>query len=206
MRCPPPLRELLPSRIASNGTNPNGTWTSLFPGRRWWRYRNYHQLEPELDFGPTLARMSGGSAIVDDDGLVELKWQTGLEVDNLGFNIYREEGGQRTRVNKHIIAGSALIAGQGTAMTAGRNYRWRDTTAKPGQAAQYWVEAKDLNGSTLLSGPFSPTYSPGRLDAQPPSATLAMWVALELPVPAKAVYRVHSCKPPRRVKQRSRSA
>jgi hypothetical protein len=116
--------------------------------------------------------MSGGSAIVDDDGMVELKWQTGLEVDNLGFNIYREEGGQRTRVNKHLIAGSALVAGQGTAMTAGRNYRWRDTTARPGQSAQYWVEAKDLNGSTLLSGPFTPAYSPGRLEPQPPSSTL----------------------------------
>ena len=66
-----------------------------------------------LTFGPTLARMSGGSAVVDDDGLVELKWQTGLEVDNLGFNIYREEGGQRTRVNKDIIAGSAINCSPG---------------------------------------------------------------------------------------------
>jgi hypothetical protein len=116
--------------------------------------------------------MWGGSATVDDDGLVELKWQTGYEVDNLGFNIYREEGGQRTRVNKHIIAGSALVAGQGTAMTAGRNYRWPDTTAKPGQSAQYWIEAKDVNGATLLSGPFNPSYSPGRMAPQAPSATL----------------------------------
>jgi peptidase C25-like protein/proprotein convertase P-domain-containing protein len=154
------------------GNNANGTWKLWVQDDTGGDAGTIGSWSLNMTFGPTLARMSGGSATVDDDGLVELKWQTGYEVDNLGFNIYREEGGQRIRVNKHIIAGSALVAGQGTAMTAGRNYRWRDTTAKPGQAAQYWVEAKDLNGSTLLSGPFSPTYSPGRLDPQAPSATL----------------------------------
>jgi hypothetical protein len=155
-----------------NATNPNGTWNLFIRDDSGGDFGSITSWSLNLTFGPTLARMSGGSATVDDDGLVELKWQTGLEVDNLGFNIYREEGGQRVRVNKHIIAGSALIAGQGTAMTAGRNYRFRDTTAKPGQIAQYWVEAKDLNGSTLLSGPFVPAYSPGRMAPQPPSATL----------------------------------
>lgn len=154
------------------GSNPNGTWNLWIQDDVGGDAGSMTSWSLNITFGPTLARMSGGSATVDDDGLVELKWQTGYEVDNLGFNIYREEAGQRTRVNKHIIAGSALIAGQGTAMTAGRNYRWRDTTAKPGQSAQYWIEAKDLNGSTLLSGPFNPAYSPGRLDTQPPSSTL----------------------------------
>src|ERR1044072_6571771 len=62
---------------------------------------------------PTVARMSGGSATVDDDGQVSLKWQTSYEVDNLGFNVYRDEGGQRTRVNKQLIAGSAFLSGRG---------------------------------------------------------------------------------------------
>jgi len=155
-----------------NATNPNGTWNLFIRDDGGGDVGSIGSWSINITFGPTLARMSGGSATVGDDGIVDLKWQTGLEVDNLGFNIYREEGGQRVRVNKHIIAGSALITGQGTAMTAGRNYRWRDTTAKPGQMAQYWVEAKDLNGSTLLSGPFVPTYSPGRMAPQPPSATL----------------------------------
>lgn len=157
---------------AFNGTNANGTWSLYAQDDTGGDSGNMTGWSLNLTFGPTLARMSGGSAIVDDNGLVELKWQTSHEVDNLGFNIYREEGGQRTLVNKQIIAGSALVAGPGTAMTAGRNYRWRDTSAKPGQSAQYWIEAKDLNGSTLLSGPFSPTYSPGRLDTQPSSSTL----------------------------------
>ena len=155
-----------------NGTNANGTWSLYVVDDAGGDGGSIASWSLNLTFGPTLARMSGGSAIVDDAGLVELKWQTGLEVDNLGFNIYREEGGQRTRVNKNIIAGSALIAGHGTAMTAGRNYRWRDTTATPAQSAQYWIEAKDINGSSVLSGPFSPTYSPGRLEPRPPSSTL----------------------------------
>ncbi|HYV04614.1 MAG TPA: hypothetical protein VFB82_08520, partial [Blastocatellia bacterium] len=155
-----------------NGLNVNGTWHLWVLDDTGGDAGSIASWSLNITFGPTLARMFGGSAAVDDNGTVEVKWQTGLEVDNLGFNIYREEGGQRVRINKHIIAGSALIVGQGTAMTAGRNYRFRDTTAKPGQVAQYWVEAKDLNGSTLLSGPFIPAYSPGTLASQPPSGTL----------------------------------
>lgn len=119
---------------------------------------------------PTLARMSSSSATVDDDGLVSLNWKTGYEVDNLGFNVYRDEGGNRTRVNKQIIAGSALLAGQGTAMSAGRNYSWRDNTSNPN--AQYWIESFDLNGTSSWQGPISPVHSPGRSKLDAPSATL----------------------------------
>ena len=155
-----------------NGLNPNGTWHLWVQDDTGGDAGSIGSWSLNITFGPTLARMSGGSATVNNDGIIQLKWQTGLEVDNLGFNIYREEGGQRVRINKHLIAGSALIAGTGTSMTAGRNYRWRDTTATPGQSSQYWVEAMDVNGGSVLSGPFRPTYSPGKLEPQPPSSTL----------------------------------
>ena len=50
------------------------------------------------------------------------------EVDNLGFNIYREQDGERTRVNRQIIAGSALLVGAGTTLRAGRAYAWWDNS------------------------------------------------------------------------------
>lgn len=155
-----------------NGTNANGTWRLWVQDDTGGDAGSIGSWSINITFGPTLARMFGGSAVVDDDGVVELKWQTSHEVDNLGFNIIREVGGQRTRVNKQIIAGSALVAGQGTSMTAGRNYRWRDAAAQPGQQVQYWIEAEDTNGGSLLSGPFIPAYAPGKLTPQPPSSTL----------------------------------
>ncbi len=119
---------------------------------------------------PTLARMSSSSATVDDDSQVSLKWKTGYEVDNLGFNVYRDEGGNRTRVNKQIIAGSAFVAGQGTAMSAGRNYGWRDKPSNPN--TQYWIESIAIDGTSSWEGPISPAYSPGRSKPDAPSATL----------------------------------
>jgi hypothetical protein len=37
-----------------------------------------------------------------------LEWETGHEIDNLGFNLYREENGERTKLNSSFIAGSVL--------------------------------------------------------------------------------------------------
>ena len=55
--------------------------------------------------GPTYVAMVGYSAVEREDGRVVLKWETGQEVNNVGFNIYREAAGQRTRINESLIVG-----------------------------------------------------------------------------------------------------
>jgi hypothetical protein len=105
-------------------------------------------------FGPTLVRLTDFSATQTASG-VALEWETGYEVDNLGFNLYRESDGKRTRVNPSLVGGSALLAGQGTALTAGRTYAWLDS--KGSADAQYYLEDIDLNGKRTLHGPVSPT-------------------------------------------------
>lgn len=81
---------------------------------------------------------------------VELRWRTGYEVDNLGFNVYREVNGARVRVNPALIAGSALLAGR-TILTAGLGYAWLD--AQGANGSQYWLEEVDLNGASRWYGP-----------------------------------------------------
>src|SRR6185369_13904455 len=72
---------------------------------------------------PTAAKFSNetpnnsASATRYDDG-VSIRWRTGVEVDNLGFNVYREDRGKRVRVNSQLIAGSALMVGAGTSLGA----------------------------------------------------------------------------------------
>jgi predicted outer membrane repeat protein len=82
-----------------------------------------------------------------------IEWQTASEVDNLGFNIYRDEDGKRALVNPQIVAGSALLAGSGVTLSSGRSYGWWDPGAT--SRAQYWVEDLDLNGGKTIHGPIA---------------------------------------------------
>lgn len=100
-------------------------------------------------------RLSSLTAIENHGGAL-LRWQTGFEVDNLGFNLYREQRGKRTRLNSNIIAGSALLAGQGTRLTAGQSYSWFDRSGQSKEATQYWLEDIDLDGTRTLHGPLVP--------------------------------------------------
>ena len=102
--------------------------------------------------GPTYVAMIGYSAVQSRDGKLLFQWETGEEVNNLGFNIYRETGGSRTRINESLIIGSGLTARPGTVMTAGRSYVWQaERTAD--DDSSYWIESIDLNGSTVWHGP-----------------------------------------------------
>jgi hypothetical protein len=97
------------------------------------------------------AKLTSFAANVSSDGVL-LHWRTGFEADNLGFNLYREQDGQRTRVNPQIIAGSALMAS--ASLRAGRSYAWLDKSQNGG-GAQYWLEEVDLNGQRVWHGPIA---------------------------------------------------
>ena len=109
--------------------------------------------------GPTATKFSNDGvssaarATRFDDG-VSVRWRTGFETDNLGFNIYRDENGKRLRVNSQLIAGSALMVGAGTSLGAGKSYAWFDS-GPASRSAQYLIEAVDLNGESTWYGPVS---------------------------------------------------
>jgi hypothetical protein len=106
----------------------------------------------------TAVRMASASATRSEKG-VTITWRTGYEVDNLGFDVYREVAGERTRVNSKLIAGSALFVPQGFT-TVGRPYTWTDDSPafdeKDLKDVTYWVEDLDLNGKRTLHGPILP--------------------------------------------------
>lgn len=125
---------------------------------------------------PTLAKLFSFKATAAQ-GKVLLEWQTGFEVDNLGFNLYREQNGERTLVNPSIIAGSALNAGAGVAMTAGRGYAWIDTRGDA--VTSYYLEAIALDGTKVMHGPFVPVQS----SALPKQQQSLMLSQLSVPTP-----------------------
>lgn len=115
---------------------------------------------PTVDFGfvlpPTAVQLASFNAYTDGTS-VTLKWATGGEADNLGFNVYRQAAdGSRVMVNRALIAGSALRSKTNLAASAD-SYRWKDQSFDAG--AVYYLEDIDLKGDVTLHGPVSPSLS-----------------------------------------------
>ncbi len=110
--------------------------------------------------GQTVVSLGNFNASSSGNGTL-LTWRTGYEVNNLGFNLYREHGGTRTRVNPSLIAGSAFLTS--VALTAGQSYSWFDAAPPPDGYVQYWLEDIDLDGTRKIHGPFVPERGEGSL-------------------------------------------
>jgi hypothetical protein len=108
--------------------------------------------------GTTAVKLAGLNALYEEPGVV-LNWQTGFEVDNLGFNVYRKRKGKRIRINPSIIAGSALMVVPGVAMTAGNSYSWVDQGGTSDSI--YYLEDIDIDGTRTTYGPVVPTSGTG---------------------------------------------
>lgn len=111
---------------------------------------------------PTAVKLTGFSATRYENGEVQLNWQSGYEVRNLGYIVYREVNGKRVAITPSLIAGSALMAGSQTQLTAGMTYSWVDKLSSQQSAvnnqrlpATYWLEDVDLDGTRTLHGPIA---------------------------------------------------
>ncbi len=105
---------------------------------------------PYLDKLPTPTIVDLVSFTAEPTGdSVTLRWETGDEIDNAGFNLYRAdtETGQRTQVNDQLIA----AAGNG----AGAKYAYVDE--RPPGVYYYWLEDVDTAGNATLHGPVHAT-------------------------------------------------
>jgi predicted GH43/DUF377 family glycosyl hydrolase len=113
---------------------------------------------PSVMFGnyeeePTAITLASFTADADV-GAVTLDWETGTEVDNAGFNLYRAAApdGPYAKIN------DALIAAEGDPV-AGASYSFLDKGIPVG-VYYYKLEDVDLNGTTTLHGPVSVTVLP----------------------------------------------
>ena len=101
---------------------------------------------------PTAIDLVSFTAEPDAPG-VTLTWETGTEIDNAGFNLYRaaSESGPYAKVN------AALIAAQGDAVS-GASYSFTDN---PGAGTFYYkLEDVDYYGASTHHGPVQVTLAP----------------------------------------------
>ncbi len=101
---------------------------------------------------PTRARLLESSAERVNGGVL-VRWQTKMELDNLGFEVYREQGNTRKRATSAMIAGSALMVTPRT-MLGSRQFAWLDRHPHGGR---YWVQAIATDASFEWYGPISVT-------------------------------------------------
>ncbi len=88
------------------------------------------------------------------DGRVLVQWRPVYDANNLGFNVFREEGDRRILATPQLVAGSALFASASPGiLLAERSYRWWDRLPKNQRHAEYWIEELDLSGRSTWHGP-----------------------------------------------------
>lgn len=100
--------------------------------------------------GPTSVRVNSFTASQNGSGIV-LSWNTGGELHNLGFHVYRDVNGHKTQLNPSLIAGSALMMREALEQHGAKSYAWIDPS--PVAGAVYWLEDVDLNGIRTMHGP-----------------------------------------------------
>ena len=92
-----------------------------------------------------LAVTTYGFRATRSHGRVVLRWRTGTEVDALGFNVYRQQAGQRVSVNKRMVPALGRVSGG--------SYSFLDRHAPKHRALRYWLHDVDVSGSGTWHGP-----------------------------------------------------
>jgi hypothetical protein len=95
---------------------------------------------------------------MDRSGNVLLSWATLAEIDNVGFNVYREPWSntllQAPSAAALLVNPSALIPARGTPFEA-TPYRWLDRSGQRGDVYYYWLEDIDTSGVSTIHGPIT---------------------------------------------------
>ena len=102
---------------------------------------------------PSAVKLELAKATTYQDGTL-IEWQTGDEVDNLGFNVYRDDSGNRSKLNQQLLAGSGLLVAPRVRVASGNSYSWVDNNPIR-KNTQYWVEDLGMDGQSSWHGPFA---------------------------------------------------
>src|SRR5882724_12362730 len=94
-------------------------------------------------------KMYSVTAVASPQGVL-IRWKTSFELDNVGFNIFRERAGLRIQINREIVPGSAFIVGQNVPFRIGYSYSWFDSGGTADSV--YSIEALALNGTVKSFG------------------------------------------------------
>ena len=96
--------------------------------------------------GPTAITLASFAAVANDSG-VSLLWRTTMELDTLGYHIYRSTGCSLTSAARIT---TQPIVSQGI---AGGSYRYDDGAVLGGVTYCYWLDEVEMDGNETIYGP-----------------------------------------------------
>ena len=85
-------------------------------------------------------------------GQIQLTWQTLMEIDTLGFNLYRSTSPDSWRLGQRL--NQTLLPATAVGSVLGQTYEFIDDQIQPGLQYYYWLEVINLDGIQLF-GPQS---------------------------------------------------
>ena len=99
--------------------------------------------DDDFEGTPLAVTLSSFRAVRSHRG-VALRWRTGTEADTLGFNVFRQQGGKRVRVNRRLLPAVGRVTGS--------SYSFLDRRA-PRRAVRYWLQDVSTRGVRTWHGP-----------------------------------------------------
>jgi hypothetical protein len=102
---------------------------------------DYAPYGDDVPVGTPTAVSLAGASLSPGRGGVLIQWQTGSEIDNLGFNVYRSKTNDPETA---IKVNADLIPSQAFGSIVGASYTYVDDTAKPRVRYHYWLEDVDI--------------------------------------------------------------
>ena len=101
---------------------------------------------------PTAVVLASFAAMPQGEDIL-VSWETAMELQNLGFNLYR--GASFT--GPWVKLNAALIPAQNPGAVFGASYEWLDTGLTPDTTYYYRLEDVDIHGASTFHGPVSAT-------------------------------------------------
>ena len=99
---------------------------------------------------PTAVTLASFTATPQGNGVL-IQWETAIEIDNVGFNLYRAQApeGDWVRLN------ATLIPSQAPGSVVGATYTWFDEEVEAGITYYYKLEDVGVDGRRTFHGPIS---------------------------------------------------
>lgn len=94
-------------------------------------------------------------AAIGGKSAITLTWETAMEINNRGFNLYRSEAPD----GPYVKLNDTIIPSQSPGAIFGATYTWIDEDVQPGITYYYELEDIGLNGTYAMNGPVAASTS-----------------------------------------------